>query len=229
MIGHALRLDIERWAASHAGKPLFQFAASGRLTKTMVMRYIANVTHLTRQTPAHLKRARDRSRALGDSSLAAHFAQKMGEEVGHAEWGDADLECLRRLVVSPSTPELTPSIRMLVSYIEQTIDQDPACYLTYIAFAEYVTVLLGPELLRHIEERCGVSRSSMTVVDNHVELDRAHAEEGFAVIDDLVADPRKISALRRTLGEVFAFFDRFCEEVTHETVENDELVRTSAA
>ena len=52
--------------------------------------------------------------------------------------------------------------------------------------------MIGPRWLALLEERCGVPQSSMTAVGNHVELDREHAEEGFAVIDDLVGDPKML-------------------------------------
>ena len=107
-----------------------------------------------------------------------------------------------------------PSTRALLAFLESTIDEDPALYLAYILFAEYLVVLLGPEWLTLLEERCGIPRSSMTVIGNHVELDKEHVEEALAHIDDLVSDPRKLSRMREVLLQTIEHFERFCDEVT---------------
>jgi pyrroloquinoline quinone (PQQ) biosynthesis protein C len=222
MISNALRTDIESWASRKDEHALFRLAQSGELTKTMVTRYVTNVTFLVRQTPGHLKTARDCASVAGDEELAEYFGHKLGEETGHAEWGDADLVSLTRMNTAPVTVNVTPSIEALDRFLTEAIERDPALYLPYMAFAEYVTVLVGPELLANIESRCGVPRTAMTVIDNHIELDRDHAEEGFGVIDDLVKDPRKLGIMRAALAQVTRFFDAFCEEVVTDTeVERD--------
>jgi hypothetical protein len=193
----------------------------------MITRYIANVTYVIRLTPGHLRAARDGARAHGDERLARHFEHKLDEEVGHAAWGESDLESLAQLGAGPSNTTATPSIEALAEFLTQAIETDPALYLCHLAFTEYVTVLLGPELLSLIEERCGVPRTSMTVVDNHIELDRDHAEEGFGLIDDLVPDPRKVGPMREALAGIMERFSRFFEEVT--TVEAYESERQVSA
>jgi hypothetical protein len=205
---------IERWASRRESRSLFKLAASGQLTKDMVTRYIGNVTWTVGFTPTHLCMAREEARARGDEALARHFEHKLGEEEGHAAWGEADLDSLSREVASPVAPAITPAFRALAKWIETTISEDPSLYLPYIAFTEYVTVLLGPGLLQDIEDKCGVPMSSMSIVANHVELDREHAEEGFGVMDDLCGDPRKLAPMRASLAAVLALFDEFCEQVT---------------
>jgi hypothetical protein len=218
MISTALRIDIERWAEAKDGRALFRMAREGTLTSAMVTRYIADVTYMIRLTPGHLESACRGARARGDETLARHYEHKIREEVGHAAWGEADLESLTRLAASPAvSPATTPSILALADYVTAMIERDPSFYLTYLAFTEYVTVLLGPELLAHIEERCGIPKSSLTVIDNHIELDRDHAEEGFGLIDDLVGDPRMLAPMRQSLAGILEHFDAFCEEVTDVT------------
>ncbi|HVH41767.1 MAG TPA: hypothetical protein VM925_05470 [Labilithrix sp.] len=240
MISAALRIDIERWASRKEDNPVFHLARQGRLTRAMITRYIANVTYMIRLTPGHLRLARDHAVELGDSALSAHYEHKLGEEVGHDLWGEADLASLARLehrtVYGPSVPAKAPSnttatssIEELAAFLTKTIADDPALYLAYLAFTEYVTVLLGPELLALIEDRCGVPKTSMTVIDKHIELDRDHAEEGFGIIDDLVGDPRKLSPLRNALAEMLAHFDRFCEEVTTLDLSDEPNQHVSAA
>ena len=229
MISDALRIDIEKWASTKDQRALFAMAKSGRLTRPMVRTYIANVTYLIERTPGHLRRARERASALGDERLAGHYAHKLDEEEGHSVWGEADLESLSDVSTAGLGSSVTPAIAACASYLTKIIDEDPALYLTHLAFTEYVTVLLGPELLADIESRCGVPRSSMTVVDNHIELDREHAEEGFGIIDDLVGDPKKLAPMRRALAGLLEHFDRFCEEVTADRATAHEPAHVSAA
>ena len=221
MISDALRTDIELWARRVDGNTLFQLARSGRLTPAIVTRYIANVTYMVRLTPAHLRRAQDRARALGDIALFEHYVHKLEEEIGHAAWGEADLRALGPSV-TPITASATPAIERLAEYIPRVIDEDPALYLCYLALTEYITALLGPELLSLIEELNGVPRSSMTIVDKHIELDREHSEEAWGVIDDLVGDPGKIGRMRSALAEMIEHFDAFCVELTSAADPSDE-------
>jgi hypothetical protein len=175
-----------------------------------------------------LMHARDEARRRSDEPLAAFYQHKLEEETGHVEWGEADLESLTKVVVAPASTTTTASIEALAKYLTSTIDRDPALYLTYVAFTEYITVLLGPELLSSIVEHCGVPRTSMSVIDNHIVLDQDHVEENFGIIDDLVAEPRKLSPMRNTLSDIFGFFDGFCREVTL-TEANDESNRHVSA
>lgn len=234
MISDALRIDIEKWASTKDTRPLIVMAKSGRLTRAMVTRYIANITYMIHYTPIHLRLALDASRARGDEGLVGYFEHKIEEEDGHEVWGHEDLETLERVPVAPVAKSVTPAIRALAEHVPTLIAADPAFYLAYIAFVEYITVLVGPELLADIEGQCGVARTAMTVVDKHIELDKAHVEENFGVIDDLVPDPRKLSPMRNALAGVLVYFERFCEEVVEEVVEDTssrehELANVSAA
>jgi pyrroloquinoline quinone (PQQ) biosynthesis protein C len=213
MISESLRMDIEVWMSKKESNPVYQLARDGRMTHEMVTRYIASVTFMVTRAPGHIARARDRARQLGDHALAAHFDHKLEEEIGHAVWGEADLDSLARSGSSPARTTPTPSTEALDLYVAAIIEEDPALYFAYLAFSEYVTVVLGPELLAMIDERCGIPKSSMTVIANHVEIDREHAEEGFAVINDLVGDPRKLRPLQTALSRVLGYFDGFCHEI----------------
>jgi hypothetical protein len=212
MIGNALRMDIEVYAGQFDRKALMETTRAGKMTRDMITRYMTGLHFLLTLTPVHLTKARERARALGDENLAAHFQHKLEEEVGHDAWAENDL---RRLDSKrPPRADLMDSAKALARFIESTIDEHPALYLAYIAFVEYVTVIKGPEWLALLEERCGVPRASMSAVGNHVELDRDHAEEGFAVMDDLVTDPRMLPAMRDALARAMAHFDAYCVEAT---------------
>lgn len=231
MIATALREDIETYARKcRQTNPMFCMAADGTLSKATVTRYITNLHYLIEHTPKHLARAQERAHALGNPLLAAHFAHKFAEEMGHDVWAERDVVSLTRMIGTADT-RVTGAIHRLVELIERTIDEDPALYLSYIAFSEYLIVMLGPEWLDLLEQRCGIPKTSMTVIGNHAELDREHAEEAFDRIDDLVGDPRKLRPMREVLAETLALFDQHCIELAEgEGKEmNDRHVHVSAA
>lgn len=233
MIGDALRTEIEAYAARRHEIPVFRATQQGHITRAMAARYVANVHYMVAITPPYLLRARDRARAIGDEKLAAYYGNKIGEEEGHERWAERDLETLTGTVATQSMFTITRSIRDLSEYLETKIDEDPALYLAYIAFAEYITVIVGPAWLELLEERCGIPRSAMSIIDNHIELDRAHAEEAFACIDDFVSDPRKLAPMREVLAQSIAYFDAFCAEIVAideiDQASNEPSVQVSAA
>jgi hypothetical protein len=91
--------------------------------------------------------------------------------------------------------------------------EEPALLLAYIFLAEYLTVVVGGRWLRLLEERCGISQAKVTVVANHVELDRDHVAEGMHVLDELAGGrhlgPRMLEVVRESLR----FYEAFWEEV----------------
>lgn len=210
MIGRALRIDIERHIARPEANALFATTKEGRLTREMLARYLASVHFMILHTPVHLKRARDGAVALGLEALAAHYGKKLGEEVGHDAWSDADLRTLRAR--GPDPAEVAPGARELAAYLEATIDEHPAYYLAYIALAEFVTATMGPTWVTMVVERCGLPLGALTVVTKHVALDGQHAEEGFEFMDDLITDPAMLPAMRRVLAECMARYDAYCAE-----------------
>ena len=215
MIANALRVEIERYAARMpASNSLYIKAEDGTFTPSCMIRYLSNVRHLVAYTTVFLSKARDRARQLGDEPLAKHFEHKRGEELGHEAWADRDIERVSTAAVVPANADILESTHDLVTFLGATIDEDPVRYRSYALFAEYFTLLLGPAWLQLLEERCGIPRSSMTVVGNHIELDRDHVEAALDEIDALVADPTKLPRMREVLLDSFAHFDRFCAEVT---------------
>lgn len=228
MIASALRVEIERYAARmRRSNPLFSKAEDRTLTAACLTAYLANIRHLVSQTPVLLARARARALALGDTHLADHYALKFGEEEDHDAWAERDIERMSSGTTTPANRDISPSIHRLVAYLTETIDEDPCLYLAYILFAEYLTVILGPEWLRLLEERCGIPRSSMTVIANHVELDQEHVEEALDCIDQLVGQPDKLPRMRRVLLETITCFERFCVEVTEKRTHDPRLPEAS--
>ena len=214
MIGSALGSEIERFAdETRLKNPVFARTREGKLTPDRVGAYLANVHFLISHTPFFLTRAGDRARELGDPKLAEHFAHKFIEEHGHDAWAERDVSRLAAIPGNDFSRKALPSMVALTDFLTGIVEGDPVLFLAYELFAEYLIVILGPEWLTMLEERCGIPRSSMTVIANHVELDKDHVEEGLETIDDLVGDPRKLPELRETLRTTFELFDKFCAEL----------------
>lgn len=216
MIADALRQDIERYAyLMPTQNPVYVAAADGALTADHIRYHVQSARELVRHTPPHLARAIERSKAANRTELAEHFADKRAEEVGHDRWGDRDLKRLEERFETREDSSVSPAIRELIAFIERTIDDDPQRYLAYILFAEYLIVLLGPEWLALLEERCGIPASMVSIVGNHAELDREHAHEGFEAIDRLIGDPAMLEPMRDTLRDTIRLFDAFCADVAN--------------
>jgi len=218
MIANALRVEVERYAAQmKRSNPLFSKAEDGTFTPACMVNYLTNIRHIVWHGQLYIGRARDRALAIGDKRLVEHYEHKRREELGHEAWADRDIKRVSMASTALVSSDIVPAIHDLVAYLAATIDEDPALYLSYILFAEYLVVLVGSEWLLMLEERCGIPRSSMTVIGNHIELDREHVEQALDQIDALVGDPRKLPRMREVLLEVLAYFDRFCAEVTEES------------
>lgn len=213
MIAAILKTDIETFAERMRRSPLLRLAQQGRVSPQAVAAYLTSILSLIRHTPIYLERARVRAEHLGERELADYFATKLREETGHDRWAENDVASLSSAfaVVTPERP--LPSVSGLIGYLRSAIDDDPARYLAYILFAEYFTVLLGPEWISALENNCGVASSSMSVVERHVELDRRHVREGLAEIDLLVRDAARIAPIRETLERSMAYFSGFCDEL----------------
>jgi hypothetical protein len=214
MIAASLQVEIERHARQmRLENPLLRRAHAGTLAPEHVSAYLAGIHDLVAHTPLHLARARRVAQERGADRLAAHFARKLGEEEGHEAWAAQDLALVGAMRRPQVAVGASRAMGDLVDYVASVLERDPAHYLAYVLVAEYVTVLLGPEWVDALESRCGITRTAMTVIGNHAELDRAHTQEAFDDLDELVADPRALPAMRQVVAESLALFAAFCAEV----------------
>jgi pyrroloquinoline quinone (PQQ) biosynthesis protein C len=213
MIAESLKNDIEAYAEQMRQSPLLQLAREGKIYPATVAAYVSTILHLIQHTPIYLERAHARAKRLDQHELAAYFAHKLSEEIGHDRWAEQDLAKVSGTfhITAPKAP--SPSVAALVDYLRRAIDEEPARYLAYILFAEYFTVLVGPEWLAALEQGCGIPASSLSVVARHIELDQAHVAQGLAEIDALVPDPARLAPLRETLFQSMRYFSDFCNEL----------------
>jgi hypothetical protein len=168
-------------------------------------------------TPDMLSHAARCARRDGQFALAAHYDQKLVEEFGHEAWAQADITRLSTLGSVAGAPAQVTS--QLLEFLRNSISKDACSYMAYMLFAEYFTVLVGDELIRHLVERCGIPVDAMTCVAKHVDIDRDHTDEGLDAIDTLVTEPSSINALRGVLQMSFMYFDQLGQELVEETVD----------
>jgi len=212
MIADILRRDIDTYADDLRKRPLLIAARNRAVTAEMVGSYLASVQVLLAHTPVHLRYARDRAEGLGLSRLVAFFNEKMQEEQGHDQWAAGDRERLAASFGNIARQEPLPAIRRVIESTERAIERSPYEYLAYILFAEYLTVILGPEWVQSLVT-CGVPREALTAITNHAELDQDHVVEDCRVIDALIEDASLLESLRGTLQTTMARFSEFFDAV----------------
>jgi pyrroloquinoline quinone (PQQ) biosynthesis protein C len=215
MISVTLKNEIDNFASRlRASNRLLAQARRGEVTPEAVGSYLANLMFLIREALEILAMAQERAHQNGHQELAAFYRKKMKEEKGHDKWAQNDIAKLKMLFGTDVPAKRSTAILGMLDYLRRATDEDPVQYLAYLLFTEYVTVLMGPEWLQLLEERCGVPTSAMTVISNHVELDKDHVEACLKEIDELVTDEAHHAGLSRTLGESMRFFDEFCGEIS---------------
>ena len=210
-----LRSDIDDFVREfRKSSRLLNLAENGKLSVALVGRYLRSIHYLLRHTPIHLSRAEQRAQTLGHQDLAAYYAAKKTEETGHDRWAESDISLLSKTFGVIVSDDPTPAMISIVEANSRVIEESPFHYLAYILFAEYLMIVLGPEWIRALSEKCGVPASHMSAIGNHVELDKDHVEEGCAEIDALVAtdqaEPLRI-ALRGMMERFSVFCDSLCD------------------
>jgi hypothetical protein len=213
MISDILKLEIEAYAQRLRSSDMYRRARRGDLSPRAIAAYVANLRLLIERTHTHLCQARDRSHELGRPALATFFEQRASEELGHEQWADNDMIQLGDLFGTKFFPDRSTAIIALLGYLRKTINLEPALFLAYMILAEYVTVLLGSEWLALLQERCNVPSTAMTVVGNHVDLDREHVLGNLRELDSLVNDQELAEPLLATLEMSMRYFDSFFVEI----------------
>jgi hypothetical protein len=193
--------------------PLFENTRKGKITEKEIGAYLVNILYLIRHTPIYLTYAKKKAEQRGEMEIAKFFQSKFGEESGHDKWAEKDLSQLKESFSHIPENNITPDMKELVDYLRDIIDRDPALYIAYIFLAEYFTVLLGPSWLNDLEEKCGIPRSMMSVIGNHVELDKGHVLEDIRQIDSLLGDVADPQPFLDVLSKATLLHERFCAEV----------------
>src|SRR5688572_19119798 len=98
MISSLLLTDIDDYVTElRASSPLLRAARNGTLPRQAVGRYLRSLHYLLCATPEHLSLAARLAEHAGSSELGRYFEKKLGEEVGHDRWAEADIRALEAL------------------------------------------------------------------------------------------------------------------------------------
>ena len=206
----ALRTVIEPWAEALLQHPLAVLARSGRLPARALGFYLVSLRYLFASSQQTLRLATERARQLGDEELTEFFRRKTREEVGHDHWATEDLTHLP----ASSTHRLEPAngVEALVELQKSAIAQHPLCFVAYILWAEYFSILVGDSWLDALETS-GYARTQVTAISKHLELDRGHAARVLQEIDELDDGTLGPETLVTTVRRACALFEAFCDEI----------------
>lgn len=210
-IAQFLKKTLENyWVHSKANTPFYQTLLSGKIRHETVARYLESIRHVVTYTPIHLKLATEEANKRGMTKLAEFFKLKFAEESGHDEWATSDLNKLA--ILAPKTrsaQQVAPAIDAMIKYNTETIKKDPILYLVHIFFAEYFTVLEGPEFTAALRK---IGITQISIIDNHVELDVDHVDELIDAIDEHVPTNYQ-KAFEQSLKKTLAIFEDFCADL----------------
>lgn len=211
-LAHELQSSIDAWTEQlWRESNLAQLTRRGALSERALALYLESLRFLFHHSQRNLAAAQVRARALEDERLANIFGAKAAEEVGHDQWASRDLSGLTPNAVSGIEP--TAASRRLVELQRELImEHHPLCFFAYSLWAEYLTVRLGDAWL-HALANNGYARTSVTAVANHVDADREHAAEGFAVLDQLWDGQPERALILRSVERAQALFEAFCDEI----------------
>lgn len=155
----------------------FVKALNGTLNPTQLAEYIFNLKYTVTQSIPQIGLGARRCKELGLPELSEYFKLKVKEEAGHHLWAQEDLENLKKNFGVDINMKLCEPMLHLVDYNKNLVKKDPRLYLVYILFAEYFTVLAGPEFLDGVDKKCQIQKSQISVLTKHVELDKDHVIE----------------------------------------------------
>ena len=207
-----MQSSIDAWAEKlWLESKLAQLTRSGALSERALALYLESLRFLFHHSQRNLAAASTRARALGDERLADIFAAKASEEAGHDQWASRDLSGLTPSAISGIEPA-AGSRRLVELQRELIMEHHPLCFFAYSLWAEYMTVRLGDAWLNALASN-GYARTSVTAVANHVDADREHAAEGFAVLDQLWDGQPERALILRSVERAQALFEAFCDEI----------------
>ena len=217
-IGPILLDGIERCAIELVNHPLMRRAEQGNVAPSTVARYLSSVHYLVRHTPPHLQLALDSARRNGDAQLVNYFERKLEEEQGHDRWAEADIAELSQKFALASVPEPSLAMKALVAFVEARLRSEPASYVVYVLFAEYITVLVGPTWTSALQRHCGIPIDALSVVTRHAILDQDHVASALSEIEPLLAraNPERMLEM---LEQSIRHFREFCDDLARSETE----------
>ncbi len=178
-LNNRIKAESERiWQSN----PLFISVRNGEYSLAQHKRYLYNLVYLFQNTTRGLDLAIAECTKKNLTQLNEFMHEKKREETGHDQWAIDDLRRLGYEYSGIQDELLLDEIKELVCGVRLLILEDPKLYLAYMIWSEAVTVQLGPRYLNALEEKCNISRKSVSAVANHEVLDRDHVNDDMAMI-----------------------------------------------
>ena len=209
-LARTLKQAIDAWGEAQRQSPLMALARQGALPPRAVALYLTSLQELFVQSQLNLREALRLTEATGQKALAEYFRVKTHEEHGHEQWAASDLGKMPSSVTGDLAP--TAASRHLAQLQRQLLAEHPLCFVVYVVWAEYLTVLLGDEWFDALAV-CGYTRSGLSAVSNHVAADRMHASEGFLALDELWGGEPGLQKLLNSFEQARRLFEEFCDEI----------------
>lgn len=211
-LARELQSSIDAWTDQlWRDSRLAQLTRNGALSERALALYLESLRFLFQHSQRNLVAAQARAQTLDDHRLATIFGAKAAEETGHDQWASRDLSGLTLSSLHGIEPAAA-SRRLVELQRELITEHHPLCFFAYSLWAEYMTVRLGDVWLSALASN-GYARSSVTAVANHVDADREHAAEGFAVLDQLWDGQPERALILRSVERAQALFEAFCDEI----------------
>ena len=193
----------ERFVRSNA---FFEFARQGKIAPYHLAYYINNLICGILSFQKICGYAIDKT---SNTKLAAFLRSKKREEAGHEQWGYDDLLAIGMPQGALDTDSISPYVSCLMNYVEEGVTLDPKSLLIYLFFSEYTITLFGPVLLALLDKECNIDKKSLSIIAKHVELDKAHAKEDVAQVDEFynISDTKRVEQVLCKLSYyVYGFY-----------------------
>lgn len=197
----------------------FQSVYGGQVTVPEVATFIRNLTYLTQHSQLVLRLAVASAKEKGDDHLADFFVKKIADEDGHHKWGEMDFESIKKQFKVPAAADqIKDEMKSYVEDVQTMVKEDPYQLFVYILFAEYLTVVGGPDFLKAVDKACGVPKEYMSVIGNHAEIDREHVNDWAKESVELGLTEKDFERCRKVLDRVMGNYDRFCSSIPNKKV-----------
>lgn len=166
-------------------------ARDGLLNEDHLRVYLNSMMYNIQHTPIFLKAAIQSSRDYGLHELAKFLEEKLQDEAGHDDWVKSDLDHFKPESLTNLEFRPTQAITKMVDYLRHRVKKTPIGFLGYVAFLEYFTVLTAPKFLQDLENHCGIPKKKLMALVKHGELDKIHAQDNFAILDQILNSEEK--------------------------------------
>lgn len=193
----------------------FKKIFSGTLEPEQLELYLFNMKASLKSTIVQCKNGAKRCEITGDRKLRDFFLLKAQEEVGHDQWAEEDLENIyKEFTIENKKSSLSIHMVNIIEYNNALIEKDPRLYLVFMMFAEYFTVIAGPECIEKFNTLCNIPTNCVSVIEKHATLDQEHVHEWHNFTNEYITDIDIISdEMFATLEDIMKNYARFCSYV----------------